>query len=104
MCIYIYAQSLSHVQLCDPMGCGPPGPYEGFSRQEYLSGLPFPSPGDLPKPGIEPVAPALQADSFGAIAKKSLPSSVLSFFHTFSLQMVVAAIKLKDAYSLEGKF
>ena len=35
----------------------------GFSRQEYWSGLPFPSPGDLPNPGIEPVSPALQADS-----------------------------------------
>ena len=34
-----------------------------FSQQEYLSGLPFPSPGDLPDPGIEPVSPALQADS-----------------------------------------
>ena len=35
----------------------------GFSRQEYWSGLPFPSPGDLPDPGIEPGSPALQADS-----------------------------------------
>ena len=35
----------------------------GFSRQEYRSGLPFPSPGDLPNPGIEPKSPALQADS-----------------------------------------
>ena len=35
----------------------------GFSRQEYWSGLPFPSPGDLPHPGIEPWSPALQADS-----------------------------------------
>ena len=35
----------------------------GFSRQEYWSGLPFPSPGDLPNPGIEPRFPALQADS-----------------------------------------
>ena len=34
----------------------------GFSRQEYWSGLPFPSPGDLPDPGIEPVSLALQAD------------------------------------------
>ena len=33
----------------------------GFSRQEYWSGLPFPSPGDLPDPGIEPWSPALQA-------------------------------------------
>ena len=35
----------------------------GFSKQEHWSGLPFPSPGDLPDPGIEPRSPALQADS-----------------------------------------
>ena len=34
-----------------------------FSSQEYWSGSPFPSPGDLPHPGIEPVSPTLQADS-----------------------------------------
>ena len=34
-----------------------------FSWQEYWSGLPFPSPGDLPDPGIEPESPALQVDS-----------------------------------------
>ena len=38
-------------------------PSMGFSRQEYWSGLPFPSPGDLPDPGIEPRSPALQADA-----------------------------------------
>ena len=35
----------------------------GFPRQEYWSGLPFPSPGDLPDPGIEPVSSALMVDS-----------------------------------------
>jgi len=35
----------------------------GFSRQECWSGLSFPSPGDLPDPGIEPRSPALQADA-----------------------------------------
>ena len=35
----------------------------GFSRQEYWSGLLFPSPGNLPDPGIEPGSPALQADA-----------------------------------------
>ena len=35
----------------------------GFSRQEYWSGLPFPSPGDLPDPGIEPRSPTLQGDA-----------------------------------------
>ena len=38
-------------------------PSMGFSRQECWSGLPFPSPGDLPDPGIEPGSPTLQADA-----------------------------------------
>ena len=38
-------------------------PSMGFSRQEYRSALPFPSPGDLPNPGVEPRSPALQADA-----------------------------------------
>ena len=37
-----------------------------FCRQEYWSGQPFPSPGDLPNPGVEPRSPSLQADSFPA--------------------------------------
>ena len=45
--------------LCNPRTESPPG----SSVQEYWSGLPFPSPGDLPNPGIEPRPPALQADS-----------------------------------------
>ena len=53
-------------QLCPtlwhPMDCSLFGPLE-FSRQEYWSGLPFPSPGDLPDSGITPQPPALQADS-----------------------------------------
>ena len=38
-------------------------PSMGFSRQEHWSGLPFPSPGDLPNPGIELGSPALQTDA-----------------------------------------
>ena len=38
-------------------------PFMEFSRQEYLTGLLFPSPGDLPNPGTEPRSPALQADT-----------------------------------------
>ena len=38
-------------------------PSLGFFRQEYWSGLPFPSPGDLPDPGIKPGSPALEADA-----------------------------------------
>ena len=37
--------------------------FMGFFRQEYWSGMPFPSPGDLPDPGIKPPSPALQADA-----------------------------------------
>ena len=47
----------SCLTLCDPIE-----PKE-FSRPEYWSGEPFPSPGDLPNPGIKPRSPALQADS-----------------------------------------
>ena len=42
--------------------------YKGSLRQEYWSGLPFLSPGDLPDPGIEPRSPALQADTFNLYA------------------------------------
>ena len=46
----------SCLTLCNPMDCiAHQAPlFTGFSRQEYWSGLPFPSPGDLPDPGIEP--------------------------------------------------
>ena len=49
----------------------------GFSRQEYQSGLPFSSPGDLPDLGFKPASPALQADSFIAEpARKPIPSTI----------------------------
>ena len=57
----------------------------GFSRQEDWSGQPFSSPGDFPDPRIELVFPALHAESIVA------------------LLLLIAAMKLKDAYSLEGK-
>ena len=58
-------KSLSHVQLfVTPWTVAYQAPPSmGFSRQEYWSGLPFPSPGDLPYPGIEPMSPTLQADA-----------------------------------------
>ena len=56
---------LSHVQLfATPMTVAHRAPLSmGFSRQEYWSGLPCPSPGDLPDPGIKPGSPTLQMDS-----------------------------------------
>ena len=58
-------KSLSRVQLfVTPWTVAHQAPLSmGLSRQEYWSGLPFPSPGDLPEPGIKPWSPALQADS-----------------------------------------
>ena len=57
---------LSHVRLfCNPYTEAHQAPLStGFSRQEQWSGLPFPSPGDLPDPGIEPVSPALAGGFF----------------------------------------
>ena len=49
--------------LCDPMDSNQAPLSMEFSRQEHWSGLPCPSPGDLPDPGIEPQSPALQEDS-----------------------------------------
>ena len=58
-------KSLSHVRLfATPWTVANQAPPSmGFSRQEYWNGLPFPSPGDLPHPGIQPGSPALQADA-----------------------------------------
>ena len=53
-------QSFSRSVVSDSLR--PHGPSMKFSRQEYWSGLPFPSPGDLRDPGIEHGSPALQAD------------------------------------------
>ena len=50
-----------------------------FSRQEYWSGLPFPSPGDLPNPGIEPRSPVLQADSL-PIELQGKPIKLKSYY------------------------
>ena len=63
--VKVKVKSPSHVQLfVTPWTVADQAPQSvEFSRQEYWSGLPFPSPGDLPNPGIEPEFPALQADA-----------------------------------------
>ena len=60
----VKVKSLSRVRLFEtPWTAAHQGPLSmGFSRQEYWSGVPFPSPGDLPDPGIKPGSPPLQAD------------------------------------------
>ena len=58
----------SRPTLCHPVDCNLQAPLSmGFSRQEYYSGLPFPSPGDLPDPGIEPRSLTLQADALTSL-------------------------------------
>ena len=61
MCVYVCAQLC--LTLCNPWTIACQAPlFMEFSRQEYQSGLPFPPPGDLPNPGIEPrpfASPAL---------------------------------------------
>ena len=59
----------------------------GFSRQECWSELPFPSPGDLPNPGMEPGSPALQSDSLlckpqGKLSQTISPGSLAFTFRT----------------------
>ena len=69
VCIYIYIyivkmKSLSCADSATPWAVAYQAPLSmGFSRQAYWSGLPFPSPGDLPDPGIKLGSPTLQADS-----------------------------------------
>ena len=62
-----------------------------FFRQEYWSGKPFPSPGDLPNPGTEPSAPALQADSLPSEppGKPKVYSSSPKFFSSFSWGLLI---------------
>ena len=52
-------------------------PSMGFSRQEYWSGVPFPFPGDIPDPGIEPWSPALQADALPSEPRGNTPKCVI---------------------------
>ena len=61
-------------------------PSMGFSSQEYWTGLPFPSPGDLPNPGIEPRSPALQAD-----ALTSEPPGIVFHSYPFHIYKVCSS-------------
>ena len=66
--VKVKVKSLSHTGLfATPWTVAHQAPVSmGFSRQEYWSGLPFPSPGDLPNPGIKPRSPALQAEALSS--------------------------------------
>ena len=76
----------------------------GFSRQEYWSGLPFPSPGDLPNSGIEPSSPALQAGSLTS----ELPGSPLQGQKILILKIkngfYILCNPIFQAFSIQGVF
>ena len=63
----------------------------GFPRQEHWNGLPFPSPGGLPRPGIEPKIPALLADSL-PLAPPGKPQIKQCFAHKKSLKQATASV------------
>ena len=75
MLVYVHAQSLSHVWLSAilwTVAHQAPLSME-FSRQECWSGLPFPPPGDLPNPGVEPTSPEAPALAGGFFTMEPLP-------------------------------
>ena len=69
MKVKMKVKSLSRVQLfVTPWAVAYQAPLSmGFSRQEYCSGVPLPSPGNLPNPGTEPRSPAFQTDSLPSV-------------------------------------
>ena len=101
-------KSLSHVR---PFGtpwaidCQAP-PSVGFSRQEYWSGLPFPSPEDLPDPGIKPGSPTLQAGSLltelGGKPSFHLKDAVFFFKFIFNWRMIALQYCFEDPGSIPG--
>ena len=70
----------------------------GFSRQEYWSGLPFPSPGDLPDPGIKLRPPALQADSL-LTDLQGQPLADVSFIYIMDKQQGLT-VEHRELYSI----
>ena len=65
-----------------------------FFRQEYWSGLPFPSPGDLTDPAIKPGSPALQADSLPSEPLSSVYHTLFFFLKLYIIVLVLPNIKM----------
>ena len=84
-------------QLCLTVACQAPSSME-FSRQGYWSGLPFPSQGDLPNPGIKPGSPTLQADSL-----PSEPPGEPEIYKTHLLKQRYSRLVLEKTNSSVGK-
>ena len=68
LCMYVCVCSVAqwYLTLCSPMDCSPPGSsVHGISQARILEWVPFPLPGDLPDPGIEPVSPVSPVLAYG---------------------------------------
>ena len=75
-------------------------PSIGFSRQEYWSGLPFPSPGYLPNPGIEPGSPALEANALTSEPPRNR-ITYTAFIYSFpNLELVHCSTSGSNCYFL----
>ena len=98
--IKVKVKSLSRVRLfVTPWTVAHQAPQSmGFSRQEYWSGLSFPSPGDLPNPGIEPGSPALQADALPS----EPPGKPFSIKWGCKEQLLYRVVKIKLKQCLES--
>ena len=76
----------------------------GFPRQEYWSGLSFPSPGDLPNPGIKPVSPGLSGRFVTTEPPEKLPYNLQGFFVCFlSCLLYYLHATVMDLPALSGK-
>ena len=82
----------SYPTVCDPMDCSPPGSsVHGILQQEHWSGLPFPTPGDLPNPGIEPTSAVFAALAGGPLLLSHL-GSPQTFLYTPIIQIQITPL------------
>ena len=89
VCVYVCVSHSVVSDILQPHGLQPAPRSMEFSRQEYWSGLPFPSPWDLPDPGVEPRPPALWADSLPSWppGKPTLDTELTWFAKAFKVGM-----------------
>ena len=97
----LLVQSLSHIRLfCDPWSVAHQVSLsKGFLRQEYWSGLPFTSPGDLPDPGIRPGSPALAGRFFST----EPPGKPVLHLHSYQKKKKKKSLLKRESFHLKMK-